>query len=49
MIRFDSTDNPAFPREEWERARATLPPWKFKMFYQGYFEPRRLDLRVLER
>ena len=25
VIRFDSTENPAFPREEFERARATLP------------------------
>lgn len=36
-IEFDSAVNPAFPHEEMERARRTLPPWKFAMQYQGRF------------
>jgi hypothetical protein len=38
IVQFDSTDNPAFPADEFERARATLPLWKFNMFYRGQFE-----------
>jgi hypothetical protein len=38
VINFDSIANPTFPREVWERAKATLPPWKFNMFYRGRFE-----------
>ena len=37
VIQFASVDNPAFPREEFERARRTLPAWKFAMFYKGEF------------
>lgn len=37
IIQFDSATNPAFPREEMERARRELPDWKFKMFYGGLF------------
>jgi hypothetical protein len=37
VIQFKSTMNPAFPREEYERARRTLPTWKFEMFYNGEF------------
>lgn len=37
VVQFGSIENPAYPREEFERARATLPSWKFKMFYQGVF------------
>lgn len=37
VINFRSIDNPAFPREEYDRARATLPGWKFAMFYLGRF------------
>ena len=37
VINFRSIDNPIFPREEYERARRTLPGWKFAMFYQGLF------------
>ena len=37
VIQFSSTMNPAFPVEEYERARATLPDWKFQMFYNGNF------------
>jgi hypothetical protein len=38
FIRFDSTENPAFPRAEFERARASLPAWKFALFYRGLFD-----------
>jgi hypothetical protein len=37
VIRFDSTENPQFPPEEFERARNTLPEWKFNLFYRGIF------------
>lgn len=37
VVRFDSTENPAFPREEFERARAELPAWKFDLFYRAIF------------
>lgn len=37
VIRFRSLDNPAFPAEEWERARRDLPAWKFDMFYRAIF------------
>jgi len=38
VIRFASTENPAFPRAEMESARSTLPEWKYRMFYLGIFE-----------
>jgi hypothetical protein len=38
VIHFDSTENPAFPPQEWERARRTMPPWRFAMQYQGRYE-----------
>lgn len=34
-IRFESRMNPAFPMAEWERARRTLPTWKFDLMYRG--------------
>lgn len=37
LVRFESIMNPAFPREEWERARRTLPPWRFDMFNRARF------------
>ena len=37
VIHFDSTENPAFPREEFDEARARLPRWKFDMFYRAMF------------
>lgn len=37
VINFDSAENPSFPKEEFERARQTLPGWKFEMFYRGRF------------
>jgi len=37
VIQFPSIQNPYYPKEEFERAKATLPAWKFKMFYLGEF------------
>jgi hypothetical protein len=37
VIQFRSIDNPAYPRAEYERQRATLPRWKFEMFCNGNF------------
>lgn len=37
VVRFDSTTNPAFPPEEMEEARLSLPKWKFDQFYRGIF------------
>jgi hypothetical protein len=37
VIQFESIQNPAFPIAEYERAKATLPAWKFEMFYRGNF------------
>lgn len=36
-VNFVSIDNPAFPLDEWERAKATLPRWRFDLFYRGIF------------
>jgi terminase large subunit-like protein len=38
VVNFNSLMNPAFPREEYERAKRTLPGWRFRMFYEGQFE-----------
>lgn len=35
IINFPSYLNPAFPIESYEAARASLPEWRFKMFYDG--------------
>lgn len=37
VVNFPSTANPLFPIEELERARRTMPDWKFSMFYLGQF------------
>ncbi len=37
VVQFESIMNPAFPRAEYDRAKATLPTWKFEMFYRGNF------------
>lgn len=37
VVQFKSIQNPRFPRAEYERAKATLPRWKFEMFYNGEF------------
>lgn len=38
VINYGSADNPAMPPEEVERARRTLPGWKFRMHWLGMFE-----------
>jgi phage terminase large subunit len=38
VVQFPSYWNPTYSREEYERARRTLPSWKFSMFYDGRFE-----------
>lgn len=38
VVQFDSTANPSYPVEEFERARDTMPVWKFNMFYRGQYE-----------
>lgn len=38
VIHFDSVMNPAFPKEEFERAQASMPLWRFNMFYRGMFD-----------
>jgi hypothetical protein len=35
VVNFRSVDNPAFSEEEYERVKAILPDWKFKMKYDG--------------
>jgi hypothetical protein len=37
VIRFKSTENPNFPKAEYERAKESLPLWKFQMFYDALF------------
>ena len=34
---FPSTANPTYPKQEYERAKETLPAWKFDMYYNGVF------------
>ena len=38
VVHFDSVLNPRFAREEWERLKKTLQPWRFAMRFQGRFE-----------
>jgi len=38
VSQFASTANPSYPPEELERARATMPPWRFRMFMMGEFD-----------
>lgn len=38
VIQFESTVNPAFPKEEYERARSLLPRWKFNLFYKAQYD-----------
>ena len=37
VIQFASIQNPTFSRAEFERARRSLPAWRFAMFYLGKF------------
>ncbi len=32
-----SIDNPFYPKEQYEKARETLPDWKFRMLFEGKF------------
>lgn len=38
VIQFDSMANPAFPEEEYYRAKASMPAWKFNMQYRGMYD-----------
>lgn len=38
VIQFESTVNPIFPKAEYERAKRTLPKWKFNLFYKGQYD-----------
>lgn len=37
VVQFASVENPAFPRQEFERAKRDMQDWKFSMFYLGQF------------
>jgi hypothetical protein len=37
VIRFESVENPAFPRAEFDRARLEMPRWRFDLFYRAIF------------
>ena len=37
VIQCDSTANPAFPMVEYQRARDTMPAWKFDLFHRGIY------------
>lgn len=37
VVQFASVINPKFPQQEYERAKSTLPTWKFNMMYLGEF------------
>lgn len=37
VVSFESTMNPAFPQDEFDRMRAVLPAWMFDMRYRGRF------------
>ena len=38
VIQCDSVANPMFSRAEYEHAKATLPRWKFNLFYRGVYD-----------
>jgi hypothetical protein len=37
LCRFDSTQNPAFPRESWETAQLEMEPHRFDLMFRGIF------------
>lgn len=37
LIQFDSTLNPNFSKDEYDRMRRVLPDWKFNLFYRGIY------------
>ncbi len=48
IIQFDSIENPAFPVDEYQRMKRTMPDWKFQMFHRGrYSKPAGLIYDVL--
>lgn len=38
VVRFESTMNPVFPKEEFEKRERELPRWKFNMMYRAMWE-----------
>lgn len=38
VVQFPSTMNPEFPKASMDRARLSMPSWKFNMFYLGQFD-----------
>jgi len=38
VIQFDSIENPAFPRTEYERMKRKMPMWRFNMRYRGQYD-----------
>jgi len=38
IIQFDSTENPEFSAEEFDRLRSLMPVWKFNQRYRGIYE-----------
>lgn len=38
LVQFDSIENPIFPEDEYNEARAKMPAWKFGMRYRGLME-----------
>lgn len=38
VVQFDSTENPEFSAEEFDRLRASMPVWKFNQRYRGIYE-----------
>jgi hypothetical protein len=49
VVQFDSVENPAFPREEFEAAATRLPDWRYEMFYRGrYAKPAGLIYNVFD-
>lgn len=38
VINFKSTENPTFPRAEYDRMKLIMPTWRFRMRYDGEFQ-----------
>ncbi|KKL89959.1 hypothetical protein LCGC14_1909470, partial [marine sediment metagenome] len=38
VIQCDALMNPIFPKEEYEREKKRMPPWKFNMIYRGTYD-----------
>ncbi len=37
VVNFPSTANPTYPKQEYERLKATMPAWRFALFVEGQF------------